>query len=146
VLFRSQDVAGGAGRFTEEQRQQINALNAEIRANRLQIRELSLENAQLREQCRLRVQEIRTAGEPLSEDQLATLEQLRTQLQTQTTLLAGSRGDIADITPQMRMNRQQGNFDALVENLNGVIAVQQDRIGTMQQINAQLQSMCAELG
>jgi len=142
----TQDAAGGAGRFTEEQRQQINALNAEIRANRLQIRELSLENAQLREQCRLRVQEIRTAGEPLSEDQLATLEQLRTQLQTQTTLLAGSRGDIADITPQMRMNRQQGNFDALVENLNGVIAVQQDRIGTMQQINAQLQSMCAELG
>lgn len=142
----TQDAAGGTGRFTEEQRQQFAALNAEIRANRLEIRELSLQNTQLREQCRLRIQEIRTAGEPLSEDQLATLTQMRTQLQTQAALLAGTRGDIADLTPQMRMNRLQGDFDALVENLNAVITVQQNRIATMQQINAQLQSMCAELG
>jgi TolA-binding protein len=140
------ETAGSAGAFTAEQRQQLTALNTQIRANRLQIRELSLQNAQIREQCRLRIEEIRAAGEPLSEDQLATLAQLRTQLQSQTALLAGTRGDIADMTPQMRMNRLQGDFDALAENLNAVIAVQQSRIGTMQQINAQLQSMCAELG
>lgn len=130
----------GSG-LTKEQRQQLAAQLRAVRQNHLQIKEISLQNTELRISLRLRVKELKESGVSLPEDTLTQLEELQAELQTLRTEAGETLGDVRALSLAFRSSRLSDDYDGMTENLNAIVSTQASRIDVTEHINAVLDEM-----
>ena len=133
------DFAGSA--LTKEQRQQLAAGLREVRQNHLQIKEISLKNAELRISLRTQIKELKENGISLPDETLAQLEAMQAELQTLRAKAGETLGDVRALSLAFRSSRLSDDFDGMTQKLDSIISTQAPRIDLMGQINAVLDEM-----
>lgn len=133
------DFAGSA--LTKEQRQQLAAGLREVRQNHLQIKEISVKNAELRISLRTQIKELKENGISLPDETLAQLEAMQAELQTLRTEAGKTLGDVRALSLAFRSCRVGDDFDGMTENLDSIVSTQASRIDVMGQINTILDEM-----
>lgn len=116
-----------------------------ISRNRLRIAELGIqvrkEALQVREQIR-RLQE-----EPgkLTEEDLARFREGLRLINTSRRELGKTLGEVSRYAYRLRQNRMQRNFSACLEDLDGIISVQQARIRILNKLLTDMENLQAQL-
>lgn len=129
------------GALTKEERQQLAAGLREVRQNHLQIKEISLKNAELRMTLRTMVKELKESGKSLPDETAAQLRELQTELQTLRTEAGETLGDVRALSLAFRSCRADDDFDGMTGNLDSIVSTQASRIDVMGQMNDVLDEM-----
>lgn len=122
-------------------RARIMACLSTMTQNRAMILNCKAENTQLASQLRTTLQEMKTNGAALSEETLASLNALKTQLQAKRDELAATKGNVEALMVTYRAYKQAGDLENAAAILDQVIAIQQSRITLETQIKALIQQM-----
>lgn len=125
---------------------EIKTLLAQVRENSLQIRLLSAENSDLRQECREKIRAIKDQGGTISEETLSQLKELLDQTQTVYGQLAETTGDVREQMLEFRLNKMDKEYDAMLANLQSILQVQETRMELKTQLDDLLQQMVDMLG
>jgi hypothetical protein len=109
--------------------------------NRAMVLNYKTQNMQIASQLRIVLQELKENGTALTEDQLATLTELKTQLKALHDQLAATRGEIEALMVTYREYKQAGDLENAAAVLDQVIEIQQLRMTLETQINALTQQI-----
>lgn len=96
--------------------------------NRSQILSLKDNNLQLASQLRIMLQQLKDSGTTLSEEALAELQALKTQLADLRTQLADTKGQIEALMETYRDYKQAGDLESAEAVLIQVMTIQEARI------------------
>jgi Spy/CpxP family protein refolding chaperone len=141
--YTSGNTTSGSGSQSANsaERQQIRELTEEIKQNRIILSEQSTTNSALREECRNTVRVVKESGSTITEETQQLLTALNLQLREQYALLNGTKGQVNSLQLQLRQNKLNGDFGAMIQNMESVIAAQEYRIACKEQINCILQEI-----
>lgn len=105
-----------------------------IKENRQTIKSQEQEIRKLTQEIRNKIREMAKNGNSPDDETIAKLEDMLNQLNSHKQELAGTLGKIRTEQLKMIQNRREKNWDAVEENLNNIIEIQNTRIESQKQI------------
>lgn len=120
---------------------QVNTLLTTVMTNRATILSVKAQNVTLAVQLRTILTELKSSGTTTPEETLAQLTALKDQLKAAHEQLAATRGQLDGLMATYREYRKQRDFENAAAILQQVIAIQETRITTQQQIGTLTQQM-----
>lgn len=122
-------------------RQSLEGKQAEIRQNRIENRELVIENTQLRKDIVDSLAAIKENGRTISPEVQDQIKAYNQQIKDIKTALKETKGDIKEILTANKQNIKDMNYEAVDAAYNQVVSIQNNRAVQLQKINQILDSI-----